>query len=373
MASKYTDRDLIDFNYVASDEVNARQQDKVNAESAVKNYGPFNYARQEDYDKAIDNILNRKDFTYDLNGDALYQQYKDNYITQGKLAMMDTMGQAAAMTGGYGNSYAASVGNQVYQSTLQNLNNIVPELYQLAMDRYNLEGEQLNTRYNLLATDRANAYSEYQEGYNKLVGERTYANEAYDTAYTQDYTQYSDKVSSNNTNFWNEWNAGYQQERDAEADRQYWANYDLQKRQVEAAELAASNTSKYEGWINPDDIEVDEDGNVTIDGKSLYNGGTTATGTATAQMGAEVSNFRTQKGDNFKITVNNKTYKVENEGRVTDENIIKVLNKTSTGKDAVLTYNGDTYVKQNGGYYKVGAREFLGQETKGYTNLTSNW
>lgn len=74
-------------------------------------------------------------FNYDFNADALYQQYKDKYIQQGQLAMADTMGQAAAMTGGYGNSYAATVGNQAYQAQMQNLNDIVPELYNLAYSK----------------------------------------------------------------------------------------------------------------------------------------------------------------------------------------------------------------------------------------------
>ena len=68
-----------------------------------------------------DDILTRKKFTYDLNGDALYQQYKDKFIRQGKLAMGDAIGQASAMTGGYGNSWAQSVGQQAFQNQLQNL------------------------------------------------------------------------------------------------------------------------------------------------------------------------------------------------------------------------------------------------------------
>ena len=146
MANKYTDRDLLDFNYQKSDEVNLAEQQKLKAEQAFSNYGPYNftYGKQADYDAAMDAILNRKKFSYDLNGDALYQQYKDNYINQGKMAMMDTMGQASAMTGGYGNSYAATVGNQAYQASLQNLNNVIPQLYQLALDSYKTEGDRLN-------------------------------------------------------------------------------------------------------------------------------------------------------------------------------------------------------------------------------------
>ena len=58
--------------------------------------------------------MNRKEFSYDLNGDMLYQQMKDQYQVLGKTAMQDTMGEAAALTGGYGNTYAQSVGQQTY-------------------------------------------------------------------------------------------------------------------------------------------------------------------------------------------------------------------------------------------------------------------
>ena len=58
------------------------------------------------WDEALQAYLNREDFQYDVNADALYQQYKDRYVELGKDAMEDTMGQAAALTGGYGSSYA---------------------------------------------------------------------------------------------------------------------------------------------------------------------------------------------------------------------------------------------------------------------------
>lgn len=96
-------------------------------------------------------IINREKFTYDLNGDALYKQYKDRYIQQGKQAMMDTMGQAAALTGGYGNSYANQVGNQAYQQYLTALNDNVPELWDRAYQVYQGEGDRLLQKYQLAA------------------------------------------------------------------------------------------------------------------------------------------------------------------------------------------------------------------------------
>ena len=153
----YSDIDLskYDSGYQKSDAVIGAEKNKADAENAVKNYGDFAYSNQASFDEIMNKILNREQFSYDLNGDALYQQYKDKYIQQGKMAMQDTMGQAAAMTGGYGNSYAASVGNQAYQASLENLNDVIPELYQMAYDRYNQEGQDMLNKYSMLSDDRS--------------------------------------------------------------------------------------------------------------------------------------------------------------------------------------------------------------------------
>lgn len=105
---------------------------------------------QEQLDETMDKILNRKPFQYDINADALYQFYNDRFQTQGRKAMMDTVGQAATMTGGYGNSYAQMAGQQAYGDHMQGMNDIIPELYQLALDRYDREGDALKNKYAFL-------------------------------------------------------------------------------------------------------------------------------------------------------------------------------------------------------------------------------
>lgn len=135
---------------------------------------------QTQLDDTMSKIMNREKFTYDLNGDALWNQYKDQYMTGGKMAMMDTMGQAAALTGGYGNSYAQGVGQQAYQGYLQGLNDKIPELYQLALDSYNREGDALMQQYGLLADRDATDYGRYtdQRNYDYQVS-RDQVNDAY--------------------------------------------------------------------------------------------------------------------------------------------------------------------------------------------------
>ena len=149
---------------------------------------------QPQIDDTVNQILNRKDFQYDVNGDALYQQYKDRYVNLGQQAMMDTMGQAAKLTGGYGNSYAQMAGQQAYQGYLQGLTDKIPELAQLAYDRYNQQGADLYQRYGLLNTQDQGAYDRWMNDYNRWLTERDYIAGRYDTERGYDYGMYRDTV-----------------------------------------------------------------------------------------------------------------------------------------------------------------------------------
>lgn len=105
---------------------------------------------QAAYDAALDKLLNREKFTYDANNDPLFEQYEQRYTQQGKLAMQDTMGQAAAMTGGYGNSYAQMAGQQTYNQYMGALADKIPELYALAQQQHASETADIQNRLSLL-------------------------------------------------------------------------------------------------------------------------------------------------------------------------------------------------------------------------------
>ncbi len=106
-------------------------------------------------------ITERPKFSYDPNEDALYQSYKQTYAQQGRMAMEDTMGQAAGLTGGYGSSYAQSVGQQEYDAYLQRLGEVYPELYSMAYNRYLDEGEALQREYSMLFEQSEADYQKY--------------------------------------------------------------------------------------------------------------------------------------------------------------------------------------------------------------------
>ena len=144
-------------------------------------YDPFtNPAQYDEYMASANDWLskyeNRDPFSYDFNTDALYNQYKDQYVQMGNMAMLDTIGQASAMTGGYGNSYAQMVGQQTYNQYLNQLNEIMPELYDRAYSRYNQEGQDMLNMYDLY-TGRANSvYDKAWDQYttNLDIGHRDY-------------------------------------------------------------------------------------------------------------------------------------------------------------------------------------------------------
>ena len=98
-----------------------------------------------------DQIVNRKPFQYDVNADLLYRQMADQAMKNGALAARNAMGLAAALTGGYGNSYAEQVAAQAYQQNMTALNDNIPELYQQALNAYLAQGDQLLQQYELAA------------------------------------------------------------------------------------------------------------------------------------------------------------------------------------------------------------------------------
>ena len=228
--------------------------------------GAYQSKWQSQIDDIIGRILNREEFSYDVNEDALYKQYAEQYQRGGKMAMQDTMGQAAAMTGGYGSSYASTAGNQAYQAYLAQLNEVFPELYGMALDRYNAEGQEMYNQYGLLSDAEGQDYARYMDGYNKWLAERDYAASRYDSERDYDYGKYVDDR-----------NFGYQQHTDeqdrafneyltevnraqfdaqyAEDVRQYNENMAFNKEQFAADEEQRGIDNEYRETVRQDGID----------------------------------------------------------------------------------------------------------------------
>lgn len=148
---------------------------------------------------AYSRIVGREPFRYDAASDPLYRQYVQNAARQGRLAMLDTVGQAAALTGGYGSSYAAVAGQQQYGEYLQQLQQALPEFYGMALDRYAMEGEALSDQYALLQKQQAASYARYQDALSQYWKEVDSYEQQLQDAYDQSYTAWKTGQDSQKT------------------------------------------------------------------------------------------------------------------------------------------------------------------------------
>ena len=183
-------------------------------------------AQIDDY---LNQIENREDFSYNFNEDALYNQYKDQYIRQGQMAMMDTMGQAASLTGGYGNSYAQNAGQQAYNQHLTQLNNIIPELQQQAYGRYMDEGQRLQDMYNMYMGMENQDYERHQNDLADWYTQLGYLDDRYNTERQFDYNNWETKL-------------GYDYNNHTTQENMLWEQYlaEQEKNQAAAEMMAAA-------------------------------------------------------------------------------------------------------------------------------------
>ena len=241
-------------NYTVGNYTSTMKNPALSSETAKTNYdnfvrdntpGEFNYD-DDLFQAAYNDIMSREDFSFDINTNALYNQYKDIYQKQGQMAMMDVMGQAAALSGGYGNSYAASAGMQAYQQSLDQLTEKVPELYQLAMQQYQLEGQNLQDKYNAGLGERNFAYNQHRDD----VGDYQWGSQFYYDQYQDavgneqrvaehelDVAGHNLDVAGHNASL-DQWQQefDYQKQRDAVADSQWQQTFDYQKQRDTVAD-----------------------------------------------------------------------------------------------------------------------------------------
>ena len=133
----------------------------------------------------LDDIINST-FQKWMTGDD-YKYLMSRYTAGGKQAMQDTMGQAAARTGGYASSYATAAANQSYNDYMSRLEEAARAMYQDELDRK-------TTNYGLVNDAEQRDYSRYLDSLGQYNTDRSYNyNKFRDTIgdyQTKDNTQY---------------------------------------------------------------------------------------------------------------------------------------------------------------------------------------
>ncbi len=180
-------------DYVPTDRVEQARQEAV--ESDRQKPGAYTSQWQKQLDAAMDKILNRETFSYNLNGDALYRQYKDQAVQNGRLAMQDTLGQAAAMTGGYGSSYGQQAAQQAYQQRMDALSDKASQLYDKARTAYDNQGQRDREDYNLLLQRENSSQNQYKQALSAWQAENQRLWSRYEQERSTDYDAYRDQVA----------------------------------------------------------------------------------------------------------------------------------------------------------------------------------
>lgn len=142
------------------------------------NYGEYNYDLPAPdytsrYDDTIQDLirqaLERGEFQYDAATDPLYGQYAKTYAREGQRATENALGEAAAATGGIPSSYAAAAAAQAGNYYAAQMADKVPELYQMAYDRYLREFERDLSKLNVVQGAEQMDYGKFldqQQQYN---------------------------------------------------------------------------------------------------------------------------------------------------------------------------------------------------------------
>jgi hypothetical protein len=157
----------IGSTYASPDNSKGSDLSELLKNSPTYTKGAYTPKYQDQANTALKEYLNYDPFEYDVNADKLYQQAVDLYTERGRLASEDAMGQAAALTGGYGNSYAATAGSQAYQQYMQELSAMAPEFEQRAYEKYLQGKSDAYDKYAALQGAEDSNYAKYLDEENR--------------------------------------------------------------------------------------------------------------------------------------------------------------------------------------------------------------
>lgn len=192
----------------------------------------------------LNSIVNREEFSYDPLNDANYQALAKMYQKQGEQAAKNALGDAAALNGGYGSSYAVTASQQARNDYNQQLASQLPALQQAAYDKY-LDQHQLNlTALEALRAADATDYAQYRDTVadNQWKYGTEYQEYRDSVSDTQWQTQYDRSVYESDRDY------NYQKSRDKVADSQWAKEYALSKKSA-----ASSSRSSISGYLGSSD------------------------------------------------------------------------------------------------------------------------
>ncbi len=168
--------------------------DRLTAFEATK---PDSYQSQyTDQIADLTNTINDRSFSYDYAKDPAYNTYKQNYTLKADKANTNAQAASAALSGGYGSSWATTAGANAYTTTMDGLDDVIEGLYSQALNQYNTQTDTLNSQLSALTSAESLAQSEYQNDMTNWYNELNYLQNAYNEASNEQANTTSSAIST---------------------------------------------------------------------------------------------------------------------------------------------------------------------------------
>ena len=210
--------------------------------------GAYSSKYQKSLENVLDQISNREKFSYDFNADPMYQQYKDQYTALGNQAATNAATNASSLTGGYGNSYAVTAGQQANQQYLTQLNGVIPELYQAAQAKYNADTENLYNQFNAFGTQEDREYNKWQTANSNYQWQKDYDQNKLES--DRNYQLDVNKFNTDNEHWQKEYDTG---------------NYQWQKEYEQALKEYQTSTEQWQKTFDQNKLESDRNYQLDVD------------------------------------------------------------------------------------------------------------
>ena len=111
-------------------------------------------------ESALERLEAREPFSYNPEDDPAYQAYRTAYRREGDRAAKNSLGDAAALTGGQASTAAVVAASQARDTYNSKLGDVVPQLYEMAWQMYQGEQNSLLSEIETLANLSASAYAQ---------------------------------------------------------------------------------------------------------------------------------------------------------------------------------------------------------------------
>lgn len=337
----------------------------------------YKYERGEDYtsrnQERIDDLTKQytnRSFEYDAATDEAYQNYANMMRANGALAMKDTVGKASSMTGGYGNSYASTAGQQVYNDYLNEIGNAESSFYDRALSQFNSEGSNMLNQISLLQN---------QENADKASWEEAYAKDFSDAetaARFGDYSQIAELYGVDEETYKTTINK----------ENLLPLTQDLIDGYYEAWKKGEDYADSYFGYLkglgyNTDSLDTlkgmwAESGKIVGGLSNGTNDAGESTGVSLTDSGIRIDHNinakikgvgKLEKGQNFHIKKKDENWDVQLGNEVSDIEALTTYASSEGSETGLVAYNGEIYYIGEGKVFAVEAqplRDYFGGDTE---------